>query len=350
MTRIRIKSGKREKEREREKRREWDERDRRDRVSDERRDRGVDERKDRVVDERLPPAAAAYASTQEPDRQARDRRYEDDDRDRKTKDRRRDEEDRERKPRRVQSSDDGSSDERPRHYVERDAARDNERRLEPAPVEPALDPDEEYRRRIQQEVERAGRAGRDRDTDPDKERERRKRKEERDRSRDRSLNARSRGSPPNVTEPTHSRYDERSGSIIDNNNKFFQEPDSIEGPTGEREQPNRSVTIVEPPKESVPAPRGILRKPTEKFPEDPDPIREGVAPHKSALKGKDIPVGARWTKIDRRLVNPQALDEAKERFEERMDCVIVLRVLTKEEIQKLADRTKVIREKRGMCQ
>jgi rubredoxin len=90
-----------------------------------------------------------------------------------------------------------------------------------------------------------------------------------------------------------------------------------------------------------------LRKPTEKFPEDPDPIREGVAPHKSALKGKDIPPGARWTKIDRRLVNPEALEEAKERFEERMDCVIVLRVLTKQEIQKLADRTAEIRAARG---
>jgi len=56
-----------------------------------------------------------------------------------------------------------------------------------------------------------------------------------------------------------------------------------------------------------------------------------------------IPPGARWTKIDRRLVNPQALEEAKERFEERLECVIVLRVLTKEEIQKLADRTSEIR-------
>jgi hypothetical protein len=65
-------------------------------------------------------------------------------------------------------------------------------------------------------------------------------------------------------------------------------------------------------------------------------------------KGKDIPPNARWTKIDRRLVNPQALEEAKERFEERLDCVIVLRVLTKLEIQKLADRTKEIRESRGL--
>jgi hypothetical protein len=92
--------------------------------------------------------------------------------------------------------------------------------------------------------------------------------------------------------------------------------------------------------------KGILRKPTKKFPEEPEPIREGVAPLTDALKGKDIPVGARWTRIDRCLVNPEALEEAKERFEERVDCVIVLRVLTKEEIQKLADRTKEIREGR----
>ena len=58
---------------------------------------------------------------------------------------------------------------------------------------------------------------------------------------------------------------------------------------------------------------------------------------------KGIPPGARWTKIDRRLVNPEALEEAKERFEERADCVIVLRVLTKEDIQKFADKTKIIR-------
>lgn len=61
---------------------------------------------------------------------------------------------------------------------------------------------------------------------------------------------------------------------------------------------------------------------------------------------KGIPPGARWTKIDRRLVNPEALEAAQERFEERLDCVIVLRVLTKEEIQKLADKTRDIRGKR----
>jgi zinc finger CCCH domain-containing protein 13 len=67
-----------------------------------------------------------------------------------------------------------------------------------------------------------------------------------------------------------------------------------------------------------------------------------VAPLKDPTK-KGIPPSARWTKIDRRLVNPQALEELQERFEERLDCVIVLRVLTKEEIQKFADRTAKIR-------
>ncbi|CAN9248391.1 unnamed protein product [Alternaria alternata] len=100
------------------------------------------------------------------------------------------------------------------------------------------------------------------------------------------------------------------------------------------------------PEKLVAPVKGILRKPTKRFPEEPEPIREGVAPYKDALEGKVIPDKARWTKIDRRLVNPEALEEAKERFEERMDFVIVLRVLTREEIQKLADRTKEIREGR----
>ncbi|KAF2490359.1 hypothetical protein BU16DRAFT_543692 [Lophium mytilinum] len=91
--------------------------------------------------------------------------------------------------------------------------------------------------------------------------------------------------------------------------------------------------------------KSILRQPTPKFPEDANVIREGAAPAKGA-EPKGVPAGARWTKIDRRLVNPAALDEAKERFEERIDSVVVLRVLTKEEIQALATRTEQIRESR----
>lgn len=90
--------------------------------------------------------------------------------------------------------------------------------------------------------------------------------------------------------------------------------------------------------------RGILRQPRVQFPEDPNPLREGVAPLKEA-RALGIPPGARWTKISRQLVNPEALRQERERFEEREDSVIVLRVLTKEEIQILADKTRAIRGK-----
>jgi hypothetical protein len=72
------------------------------------------------------------------------------------------------------------------------------------------------------------------------------------------------------------------------------------------------------------------------------PIREGVAPLKDAKKD-GVPPDARWTKISRRMVNPEALEKGKERYEAREDFVIVLRVLTKEEIQAYAIATQQIR-------
>ena len=105
----------------------------------------------------------------------------------------------------------------------------------------------------------------------------------------------------------------------------------------------RDIPLVEPTsKQPEAAPKGILKPPREKFPEDPNAVREGVAPLKDAGK-KGVPPGARWTKISRNLVNPAALEDAHERFEERPDYVIVLRVLSKEEIQKLAVKTQEIR-------
>lgn len=105
----------------------------------------------------------------------------------------------------------------------------------------------------------------------------------------------------------------------------------------------RKVSIVEPTRKEEFKPKGILKKPREvPFPEDPNPAREGVAPLKQA--GKDgIPSGARWTKVSRILVNPEALERLHERFEERDDYVIVLRVLSREEIEKLAEKTREIR-------
>ena len=113
----------------------------------------------------------------------------------------------------------------------------------------------------------------------------------------------------------------------------------------------RRVQLVEPPKEKEPEvkPRGILKPArTTPFPEDPNPTREGVAPLKDAGK-KGIPTNARWTKINRMLVNPAALEASHERFEERDDYVIVLRVLTREEIEKFAIKTREIRGIHSLC-
>jgi hypothetical protein len=103
---------------------------------------------------------------------------------------------------------------------------------------------------------------------------------------------------------------------------------------------------TKPTQSQTELPRGhILEKQTEKSPGDPESIQDDLSSFESE-PAKIVPPNARWTKIDRRLVNPQALEEAKERFEERLDCVIVLRVLTKVEIQSLANRTRDIREMR----
>lgn len=112
-----------------------------------------------------------------------------------------------------------------------------------------------------------------------------------------------------------------------------------------REDVRKPIT-VDPPTSKGPeaAPKSILKPPRESFPEEHNPVREGVAPLKDATK-KGIPPGARWTKIGRRLVNPAALEAGNERYEERADYVIVLRVLTKEEIELYALKTQEIRGK-----
>lgn len=107
----------------------------------------------------------------------------------------------------------------------------------------------------------------------------------------------------------------------------------------------RHARVVSPPRDKrddKPL-RGILKQPSARFPEDSNPIREGVAPHKEDKKLKEVPPGARWTSISRKIVNPEALTIGKERFEERADVVIVLRVLSKEEIQAYAAATQVLR-------
>lgn len=107
----------------------------------------------------------------------------------------------------------------------------------------------------------------------------------------------------------------------------------------------KQVRVVSPPKEKAEEKplKGILKQPKASFPEDANPVREGVAPHKEDKKLKEAPPGARWTKINRKIVNPEALTIGKERFEVRDDFVIVLRVLSKDEIQAYAAATQVLR-------
>ncbi|KKY28412.1 hypothetical protein UCRPC4_g00579 [Phaeomoniella chlamydospora] len=62
---------------------------------------------------------------------------------------------------------------------------------------------------------------------------------------------------------------------------------------------------------------------------------------------KGIPLGACWTKLDRRHVSPEVLEAAGESFNERGGHVIVLRVLTREEVEDLVERTRTIREARS---
>ena len=111
--------------------------------------------------------------------------------------------------------------------------------------------------------------------------------------------------------------------------------------------PTRTVRVVSPPRDkSREKPlKSILKQPKVSFPEEVNPVREGVAPHKDDKKAKDVPAGAKWTKISRKVVNPEALEIGKERFEVRDDFVVVLRVLGKDEIQAYAAATQVLRGK-----
>lgn len=266
--------------------------------------------------------------------------------------------------------------ERQSYPQDRDGPRDVDREYEGKTAEmpaPVVDADEDYRRRMEQVQRELGvqtlrNEERGSDSDPDRARRRREREQ---RQRERESRTGSAAAMAGAIDtgsstelPSHSRRSlERDdtppsdNATVGNKSGLRRRPSILDQPMSMNDpvqiidnsqsvsRENR-VRIVDPPTqaESVAPPKSILKRPTPKFPEDSNNIREGVAPLKDAKLGnKGIPPGARWTKIDRRLVNPEALEAAQERFEERQDCVIVLRVLTKEEIQKLADRTRGIR-------
>ncbi|KAL8786097.1 MAG: hypothetical protein Q9213_002960 [Squamulea squamosa] len=97
------------------------------------------------------------------------------------------------------------------------------------------------------------------------------------------------------------------------------------------------------PLEEVMPSRPALRPPTKNFPEDPDFIRPGVAAAESARRSDGIPEGARWTKIRRELVDAEVLERGRERYEEREDYIIILRVLSRKEVEQYAAETQELR-------
>jgi len=141
------------------------------------------------------------------------------------------------------------------------------------------------------------------------------------------------------------------GNVIDGRSRHAGVRDRENRKTGgtmraptleDRLQPGPSAKA----KEGEKALKGILKPPTSRFPKTKDEpqTREGATPRKDdKTKQGTTPSTAKWTKISRKMVSPEALTIGKERFEVRDDFVIVLRVLSKEEIQAYADATARLR-------
>ncbi|KAL2158448.1 hypothetical protein VTH06DRAFT_4496 [Thermothelomyces fergusii] len=153
------------------------------------------------------------------------------------------------------------------------------------------------------------------------------------------------GSPESEPSPAERRgaeADADASALVPRDN------DNTDGNKTPPPREEKQVRLVTPPKENTAEKKpikGILKQPRAQFPEDPNPVREGVAPHKDDKSKSNVPPGARWTKISRKLVNPEALRIGKERFEVRDDFVIVLRVLSREEIQAYTATTAALRGK-----
>ena len=157
--------------------------------------------------------------------------------------------------------------------------------------------------------------------------------------------------PEDQTPRYHRSYTPRRHHSRTHDDDSYTESSFSSSSDSEDDRTKRQPRVVSPPNEEKPVPppppKGILRKPREKFPEHPDTVREGVAPHKEMPK-KDVPPNARWTKINRKLVNPEALDQDGIRFNEYVDHVIVLKAMDLEEIEKYTRKTAEIREKRRL--
>ena len=157
--------------------------------------------------------------------------------------------------------------------------------------------------------------------------------------------------PEDSTPRHHRTYTPRRHHSHTRDDDSFTESSFSSSSDSEDDRMERQPRVVSPSNEEKPvpppAPKSILRKPREKFPEHPDTVREGVAPHKEMPK-KDVPANARWTKINRKLVNPESLEADGIRFNEYVDHVIVLKAMDLEEIEKYTKKTAEIREKRRL--
>lgn len=189
---------------------------------------------------------------------------------------------------------------------ERDFERQHEdKQVHMAPQQPILDPEEDYRRRMEQVQRELGRGSDDRTHDPDPDRERRRReREQRQRERMDGRNSEpsvvgSHSSFSEVPPPSQLRHSfenesvdgtnsttsrpglNRKPSILDEpmTNEPSQMAQIIDNSMSEKRE-NR-VRIVDPPTEQEERkPKGILKQPKPKFPEYPNAMREGVAPLK----------------------------------------------------------------------
>ncbi|TVY35489.1 hypothetical protein LOCC1_G006371 [Lachnellula occidentalis] len=82
---------------------------------------------------------------------------------------------------------------------------------------------------------------------------------------------------------------------------------------------------------------------TEHFGTSPRPYSSRLAPDSY---GNEIPSDAKWTKMARRLVSPEVLDQDRRRYEARPDFVAVLGVLSRDEIEDYAVRSQILRAAR----
>ena len=160
---------------------------------------------------------------------------------------------------------------------------------------------------------------------------------------DRGLDISSKDADSDVPRKTRRNHKYREHTAVDSSEEVEseEEPEAshaakefsyVSGPDRERKGPE--ITS-----------KGILKSPRAQFPESAGSVREGVAP---LDKTKWVPGNARWTRVSRALVSPKALDQGNERYEvEGKTHVIVLRVLTREEIQHYAELTKELLLERG---